>query len=162
MYAPDIVQFATPVGVMTLIGQGDRLASIRIGTPERISARPSAILHQTRMQIEQWFAGERHAFDIPMETAATARGEALRQGLCAIPFGGTISYGELARSLASSPRAIGQACARNPFPLIVPCHRVTAAAGQLGAYSAGDGPITKAWLLDHERAHAAIAPGLLF
>jgi len=69
----------------------------------------------------------------------------------AIPPGETISYGALARIAGSSPRAIGQACARNPFPIVVPCHRVVGSGGAIGHYSAGRGIITKSWLLDHER-----------
>ena len=66
----------------------------------------------------------------------------------------TLTYGALARVANSSPRAIGQACARNPLPIIIPCHRVTASDG-LGHYSAGAGVPTKRWLLAHEERHAA-------
>ena len=62
-----------------------------------------------------------------------------------------MSYGALAQETGSAARAIGQACARNPFPILVPCHRVLGAGGVLGAYSAGEGPHTKSRLLDLER-----------
>ena len=68
-----------------------------------------------------------------------------------IGYGRTVSYGALATSARSSARAIGQACARNPFPIIIPCHRVLNASGSLGANSAGQGPETKRWLLDFEQ-----------
>ena len=58
----------------------------------------------------------------------------------------------LAPVCAASARAVGRACADNPFPIVVPCHRVLPTGGALGFYSAGDGPATKAWLLRHERA----------
>ncbi len=77
----------------------------------------------------------------------------MREGLIAVGYGETVSYGELAKRLDSGPRAIGQLCARNPFPIVVPCHRVLGAGGALGSYSAGDGPATKQWLLDHEQRH---------
>ncbi|HRK96528.1 MAG TPA: MGMT family protein, partial [Rhodospirillales bacterium] len=67
--------------------------------------------------------------------------------LVAIPWGQTVSYGALAAELASSPRAIARACAANPIPIIIPCHRVVAASGGLGGYSGGDGIDTKAALL---------------
>lgn len=105
-------------------------------------------------QIAQWFAGERQDFDVPLTPAPTPRGDTLRQGLVAVGFGETLSYGALAQRLGSSARAIGQLCARNPFPLIVPCHRIVGSGGALGHYSAGEGPTTKFWLLDHERRFA--------
>jgi len=89
-------------------------------------------------------------FTLALAPAATPRGRALRDGMVAIPYGDTASYGDLARRLGSAPRAVGQACARNPFPIVVPCHRVLGAGGALGHYSAGDGAATKRWLLDHE------------
>lgn len=75
------------------------------------------------------------------------------QALCTIPWGETLSYGELARRLGSSPRAVAGACRANPVPLLVPCHRVTAKQG-LGGYmgqSSGEGLAIKQWLLRHER-----------
>ena len=80
----------------------------------------------------------------------------LRQAIVDIAYGTTASYGALAKAIGSSPRAIGQACARNPFPIIVPCHRILGAGGALGAYSAGEGPITKSRLLDHERPQGGL------
>ena len=62
-----------------------------------------------------------------------------------------MSYCALSRRLSSGARALGQACARNPFPIVVPCHRVLNADGTLGAYSGGDGPATKHRLLAHEQ-----------
>ncbi len=68
-----------------------------------------------------------------------------------IPHGQTRSYGELAMEIGSAPRAIGGACGRNPIPIIIPCHRVSARNG-LGGFSGGAGLPTKRWLLDLERA----------
>lgn len=153
MYAREQSQIATPIGVISLTVAGPYLLSLTIGGERAISRGTSALLSQTAEQLEQWFAGERTLFDIPLHPAATPRGQALRQGMIDIGYGTTMSYGELARRLGSSPRAIGQACARNPLPIIVPCHRVLAAGGVLGAYSGGGGPITKAWLLAHEQKH---------
>jgi methylated-DNA-[protein]-cysteine S-methyltransferase len=71
-----------------------------------------------------------------------------------IPSGCTRSYGELARELGSSARAVGGACRRNPIPIVVPCHRVIAAGGGAGGFMgqrSGDALAIKTWLLDHER-----------
>jgi len=64
-----------------------------------------------------------------------------------IPAGKTKSYGEVARAIASSPRAVGTACGRNPIPIVIPCHRIVAAGGALGGYSGQGGAETKRFLL---------------
>ena len=157
MPARDTAVFKTPIGCVEVTGDDAQLNAIRIG-PHKGVEQPGAAdaVRRAREQIEAWFAGERTAFDLPLAPAATPRGAALRDGIVAVGYGETASYGALARLLSSSPRAIGQACARNPFPLVVPCHRVLA-SGRLGAYSAGEGPLTKQWLLDHERHHRTLA-----
>ena len=147
----DTAAFTTPIGRVEITGDETRLHAIRIGAGSGVTSNGVAsVVRRAREQIEQWFAGERTTFDLPLAPAATPRGAALRDGIVSVGYGETASYGALARLLASSPRAVGQACARNPFPLVVPCHRILA-AGRLGAYSAGEGPLTKQWLLDHEQ-----------
>lgn len=152
MYARDLASTATPIGIVTVAAIGDRLESVRIGD-DTVSRGTSSVARTAIDQIDAWFAGERIDFAVALVQPATDRGEELRQGLVAVGYGETISYGALARQLGSSPRAIGQLCARNPYPIIVPCHRVLGAGGVLGAYSAGDGATTKAWLLAHEQRH---------
>jgi methylated-DNA-[protein]-cysteine S-methyltransferase len=154
MYARDEALIATPVGPMQIIGDDGQLNGVLIGIEGPVSRASAAAVRAAVEQIEQWFAGERRSFDLPLAPAGTDRGEALRQGLIDVPYGETLSYGELAQRLGSSARAIGQLCARNPFPIIVPCHRVLGGGGKLGSYSGGEGPRTKFWLLEHERRHA--------
>lgn len=92
-------------------------------------------------------------FDLPLSVTGTPYQQSVWQALCAIPSGATLSYGELARQLASGPRAIGRACGDNRLPIIIPCHRVVAKNGPGGFMhrtSAGSLAI-KAWLLAHER-----------
>ncbi|AAV90613.1 methylated-DNA--protein-cysteine methyltransferase [Zymomonas mobilis subsp. mobilis ZM4 = ATCC 31821] len=115
--------------------------------------KQSPLLKEVVAQIEAYFTGKVFSFDLPLQPAKTARGEAIRQALCQIPYGETASYRQLAIKAESGARAIGQACARNPLALIVPCHRIIKADGSLGQYSAGEGITTKAWLIDHERLH---------
>ncbi len=141
---------ATSIGHVTMTVEGDRLIAVGI-VQHSVPRGTSNLWRDAAAQLEQWFAGERHDFDLPLAPAATPRGAVLRQAMIAIGYGKTISYGALARTIGSSPRAIGQACARNPMPIIVPCHRVLSAGDRLGFYSAGEGPDTKAWLLSHER-----------
>lgn len=154
MYARDHGQIATPIGIVRIEADGDALISVTL-PGQGVPSRPTSVLvSDAAVQIEQWFAGERTTFDLALSPAATQRGSALRNAIIAIPYGDVQSYGDLSRRAMSSPRAVGQACARNPFPIIVPCHRVLASGGALGAYSAGAGPSTKRWLIDHECRHA--------
>jgi methylated-DNA-[protein]-cysteine S-methyltransferase len=151
MYARDEALIATPIGVIRIVGNERQLLSITIGVDGDVSRGTFAAVQQAVEQLAQWFAGERRTFALSLAPALTPRGQALRDGMVAIGYGETMSYGELARELDSAPRAIGQACARNPFPIVVPCHRVLGAGGALGHYSGGAGPLTKRWLLDHEQ-----------
>ncbi|WP_010184334.1 methylated-DNA--[protein]-cysteine S-methyltransferase [Sphingomonas sp. PAMC 26605] len=151
MYARDTTRIATPVGVITLTGDDDALYSITIGGQDDALAGHARSVRAAEEQLRAWFAGTLKTFDLPLSPAVSERGQVLRDAMIAIPYAETLSYGALAKRAGSSARAIGQACARNPFPIVVPCHRVLNASGSLGAYSAGDGPVTKDWLLAFER-----------
>ena len=152
MYARDSAAIATPVGIVRVTGDDNRVFSISIDAKGTAHSGSAKAVVAAVAQLHEWFAGTRQVFDLPLAPAATPRGQALRNGMIAIPYGETPSYGALARHIASSPRAIGQACARNPFPIVVPCHRVLATGG-IGHYSAGKGVSTKQWLLAHELRH---------
>lgn len=152
MYAPDLARIATPVGIVSITGDATWLIAITIGREnDPLPAATGTVVNEAAAQVAAWFAGTLTVFDLPRAPSATLRGAALRAAMVAVGYGSTVSYGALARAAGSSARAIGQACARNPFPIVVPCHRVTNADGSLEAYSAGDGPATKAALLDFER-----------
>lgn len=151
MYARDHAGIATPIGPIRIEGDETALTSIRIGNAGTMFKGSAAAVRAAAEQLEQWFAKEREDFDLPLVPTDTPRGDALRAGLIAVGYGETLSYGALAQLLGSSPRAIGQLCARNPYPIVVPCHRVLGSGGALGQYSGGDGPKTKSWLLEHER-----------
>ncbi|MCR5870420.1 MULTISPECIES: methylated-DNA--[protein]-cysteine S-methyltransferase [unclassified Sphingomonas] len=154
MYARDHALIATPIGPIRIEGDEETVLRVTLGVAEPVADGRYAAVRAAAEQLRAYFAGELKSFDLPLPMIASARGQVLRDGLVALPYGETASYGELARRLDSGPRAIGQLCARNSLPVIIPCHRVTAAGGALGSYSAGDGPATKKWLLDHEQRHA--------
>lgn len=148
--------FASPVGAIFVTGDGERLTAVRIAPDvEPGRSEGDALLQEAESQISAYFDGTLTDFDLPLAPASTPRGAEIRAGMCAIPFGGTASYGELARRLDSGPRAIGQACRRNPFPILVPCHRVIGAGGAIGYYSGGNGIATKAALLNLENRKEA-------
>lgn len=102
--------------------------------------------------LQHWFSGADWPRDIPVAPSGTDFQKRVWQALLNIPSGETRTYGELAKQLGSSPRAIGGACRRNPVPLLVPCHRVVAAngAGGFAGHTDGHWMDIKHWLLSHE------------
>lgn len=111
----------------------------------------SDVLDAAALQLAEYDAGARTRFDLPM----SVRGSQLQRDVCdamsAIPFGYTVTYGDIARDLGVPAQAIGQACGGNPIPIIIPCHRVMGAKGLTGFSGAG-GVETKVALLKHEGA----------
>ncbi len=148
-----IARIATPIGLVELTADDTALVGVRIDPADiGLSHIPAGhrLLETAAAQMQDWFAGERKGFDLPLAPPSTERGEALRAGIAAIGYGHTLTYGELAQQIGSAARAVGQACRRNPFPIIIPCHRVTS-AGTQEFYSGGEGPRTKAWLIAFEQ-----------
>jgi methylated-DNA-[protein]-cysteine S-methyltransferase len=158
-YARTSALLATPIGMVRIEGDDTAVHRIAIEIERQTPRRPdSPAVLAAAEQLEAWFEGALKDFDLALAPPTTSRGLALRGGLVAVEYGQTRSYGELARLLGSGPRAIGQLCARNPFPIVVPCHRILGSGGALGHYSAGDGVVTKRWLLDHEQRIAGQMP----
>lgn len=146
----------SPLGRLRLVGDGDVLFSLTMAQ-QRYAARDNtewrrndAAFTEVRRQLDAYFQGDRTVFDLPLAPAGTPFQKTVWAALTEIPFGRTEHYGELARRIGSaqSARAVGLANARNPIPIIVPCHRVISADGALTGYSAGIE--RKRWLLRHE------------
>ena len=110
------------------------------------------MLAEARRQLEAYFKGQRKAFDLPLAPRGTAFQQRVWRDMCGIAYGETVSYGALAAALSSGPRAGGMACARNPLPVIIPCHRVIGGNGALPGYSGAEGLATKRFLLRLEGA----------
>lgn len=102
-----------------------------------------------RSQIREYERGIRRSFDLRVECPDGLTGDVMRL-MADIPYGETRTYGAIAADLDTAPIAVGQACGRNPVPLIIPCHRVIGSNGELNGYSAGDGVRTKRRLLEFE------------
>jgi methylated-DNA-[protein]-cysteine S-methyltransferase len=153
-YAPQTARLATPIGDVVIEGDEHALSSIHIMPASDAPYGPiSGAVAEAMRQLSDYFAGERQTFDLPLAPATSPRGGALRNAIASVGYGETATYGQLARIHGSGNQAMGQACARNPFPIIIPCHRVTSANGGRENYSAGDGAATKAWLIAHEARH---------
>jgi methylated-DNA-[protein]-cysteine S-methyltransferase len=149
----------TPVGVLTLAATATGLRYILWANdePTRVPAGAAVvdpdghpILALAACQLQEYFAGERTEFDVPLEPRGTEFQLAAWQALRTIPYGQTVSYGEQARRLGdiNKSRAVGAANGRNPLSIIVPCHRVVGSDGSLTGF--GGGIEAKAWLLAHE------------
>ena len=148
----------SPIGRLTLLSQGGCLTHLVMedqahATPVPPgSERDDGAFVDVVAQRGEYFAGERTRFDVPMALEGTDFQRRVWSELCAIPYGRTISYGELARRIDNprASRAVGSANGRNPIAVIVPCHRVIAGDGSLGGY--GGGLDRKVVLLELERA----------
>lgn len=105
-------------------------------------------------QLTAYFGDSSYCFNLPLALSGTAFQRRVWRSLRRIPVGSVLSYGELAKRLHSSARAVGNACAANPIPVIVPCHRVVASSGIGGFMGRTSGrPVdVKRWLLRHEHA----------
>lgn len=130
----------SPVGPLTLTASEDALTGIAFGgAQDGGDAPPPALLARTARELEEYFAGERRTFTVPLAPAGTDFQRKVWTALRAIPYGETVSYGDLARRIGKPGAAIavGQANGRNPIPIIVPCHRVIGADGKLVGYAGG-------------------------
>ncbi len=126
----------------------------RVGGRSELKAPSDTLAQEVARALEAWLAGKgTWPTGFPLAPAATPFQQRVRAALIAIAPGCRMTYGELARFLGSSARAVGGACRANPIPLLVPCHRVVAACGVGGYAGAVDGPRLefKRWLLAHER-----------
>lgn len=106
-------------------------------------------------QVQRYLKDPCAQFDLPLRVVGTDFQNRVWQSICNIPAGRTRSYGDLAKTLRSAPRAVGQACGANYYPLVIPCHRVVSATGLGGFAHHADGfhLDIKRWLLAHEKSH---------
>jgi methylated-DNA-[protein]-cysteine S-methyltransferase len=146
---------ATPAGLVRVAFSSEGHDAVLQNLSDRISSRllrAPARLNAVARQLDEYFSGRRHTFDVPLDWQLSTgfRRTVLSHLAVDVDYGSTASYGTLAR-LSGSPkavRAVGTACATNPIPVVVPCHRVIHADGTLGGYRGGSA--VKRTLLDHE------------
>ena len=113
----------------------------------KVDSSPNFLLTEARRQIEAYFQGELREFDLPLLPKGTPFQCEIWEHLRSIPYGDTMTYGSLSKRQRTSARAVGGACAANPIPLIIPCHRIVGQNGQLTGYSGRGGIQTKNQLL---------------
>ena len=142
----------SPVGHLRIDVTDDAISAVN-RTAEELLSPATPLLAECARQLDAYFAGQLTAFDLPLHMAGTPFRMKVWQALCAIPYGETRSYGDLARMIGQpgASRAVGGANHHNPICIIVPCHRVIGADGSLTGY--GEGLDMKEYLLELERKY---------
>ena len=139
----------SPIGLLYVVADGDQIVRFSFG-PAEAPDDPSDLTKRAEAWTRDYFEGGADPYELPLAPIDSPFQAKVRAAMLAIPFGQTRTYGEIATDIDGNPRAVGQACGRNPIPLIVPCHRVVAQTGSLQGYRGG--VERKAWLLRHEGA----------
>lgn len=153
-----LIRLNSPIGRLELVADDEAITSLSIERdgvlPHDAEAeRPNAVLEAARIQLIEYFAGQRLDFDVPVRLTGTPFQLAVWAELERLHWGEATSYGSLAAAVGrpGAARAIGGAVGANPVPIIVGCHRVLATDGRITGYSGGEGVPTKLWLLGHEQ-----------
>jgi methylated-DNA-[protein]-cysteine S-methyltransferase len=156
------ITYVSPLGPIRLRADDTALLELSFAdeaaTPSSASGHP--VLAAACDQLDEYFAGDRREFSLPVRLVGTAWERRVWDALLAIPYATTVTYGELARRLGAprAARAVGSANGRNPVSIVVPCHRVIGASGALTGYAWGVG--RKAGLLALERGVTPLVPEL--
>jgi len=157
-----MAHYQTPIGAIAVTLVDEHITEVELHqckpdaahVSNKVTFDPSyrGLRRQLGEQLKRYFATPQSGFNLPLQQQGTAYQQRVWRALQRIPSGQTLTYGQLAKRLHTSPRAIGNACRQNPLPLLVPCHRVVAASG-LGGFAGettGKPLALKRWLLEHE------------
>jgi methylated-DNA-[protein]-cysteine S-methyltransferase len=148
----------TPFATLGITTTATHVTGIRFLAPsvKALAPRRNTIAFLACVQLQAYLDDPRFEFDLPLQLSGTRHRLAVWEAMQRIPAGATRTYGELAKELRSSARAVGGACGANPIPVVVPCHRVIAAGGAIGGFMGERGEGfelgIKRWLLGHEGA----------
>ena len=137
----------SPLGELLLVADGEQLTGLHFIDQKYLPTRDGdwhhapalPVLDETRRQLDEYFAGARRSFELPLAPTGTAFQQEVWRALREIPYGTTTTYGEIAQRLncPAASRAVGAANGRNPLGIVVPCHRVIGSQGQLTGYAGG-------------------------
>lgn len=139
------------LGWVVIIAHEGALVSVDFAEEPKEADRPSPLTGKARQQLQEYLEGRRREFDLPLDPRGTRFQQEVWQALGTVPYGETISYGELARRAGRTGafRAVGQAVGKNPISILIPCHRIIGKDGSLTGF--GGGLSRKVCLLDLER-----------
>ena len=152
---------ATPGFALGVRCCDDEVTAIEFLEPQPEQPPTTPLAAETVRQLHAYLNDPAFEFDLPLRPAGTTFQRRVWAEIATIPSGETHTYGQLAKSLKNAPRAVGQACGANPYPVVVPCHRVVATGSGLGGFARERGGFlldVKRWLLQHENPKSA-SPG---
>jgi len=151
----------TPIGMLTLVASADGLREVHFESEDRVVDDVEIddhdpVLANARQQLNEYFAGERHRFDLPLDLVGTDFQRDVWRALADVPFGKTASYGEQAEAIGrpGAFRAVGAANGKNPVPIVLPCHRIIGVNGALTGFAGGLD--VKERLLAHEQSQQSL------
>jgi methylated-DNA-[protein]-cysteine S-methyltransferase len=152
----------SPLGELTLVAEDGRLTGVYFPhhwykpDPASFGPRADTGFEEAKAQLAEYFAGDRTRFDLPVEPCGDAFQAQVWDLIAAIPYGQTVTYGDLAQQVGepATPQEVGAAVGRNPLSVVVPCHRVVGHDGRLTGYAGGIA--RKRFLLDLEEASARL------
>lgn len=152
-----LIRLPSPIGRIELLSDGKAVTSVSMERDgvlphDRLAERADDVLRIAAVQLQEYFAGRRREFDVPLAPAGTPFRLAVWERLREVGWGEHTTYGELGLAVGkpTAGRAVGGAIGSNPIPLFIGCHRVLGANGRVTGYSGGQGIPTKLWLLEHE------------
>ena len=155
----NIITYDSPIGILALSSNGQFLTGLHFSGQKHfdektlqntITNNDLPVFKTTQEWLNRYFDGENpNPDELPLSPSGSPFQMKVWETLRSIPYGNTITYGDLAKQLDTSPRAIGNAVGRNPIGIIIPCHRVIGATGQLTGFAGG--LERKIWLLEHEK-----------
>lgn len=143
----------TPIGAITLVCSDKAVTALHFGADPAVEQTQNDICMQAARELREYFEGSRKEFSVPLVPAGTRFQRLVWSALCAIPYGETRTYGQIAAEIGNQKacRAVGMANNRNPIAILIPCHRVIGANGALTGYAGG--LCVKESLLELEKMH---------
>jgi methylated-DNA-[protein]-cysteine S-methyltransferase len=143
--------FPSPFGFITITAEAEKITAVELCKKVN-SLGASKVLDEAGKQLALYLKGSLPKFSLPLKVSGTPFQVAVWKAIAKVPFGKTVSYGEIAAGIGKplASRAVGAAVGANPTPLLVGCHRVLGSSGSITGYSGGHGIKTKKLLLDHE------------
>lgn len=145
-----ILTIASPVGPLTIRETDGAIVAVDFRPAE--TQRETPLLETAKAQLDAYFYCGLKRFDLPLAPTGSDFDQSVWRAMLEIPYGRTLTYGQIAARLRGMPQDVGGACGANPIPIIIPCHRVLAAGDKIGGYSGAGGTETKTFLLQLEGA----------
>jgi len=145
------VRVDSPVGALEVEATREAIIAVHwVDDATAVEPAGRGLLHEAARQLDAYFARRLMSFDLPLAPAGSPFERDVWRLMCDIPYGDTMTYGEMAHAVGGVARVVGYACGANPIPVIIPCHRVLGAGNRMVGYSGRGRVETKRWLLVHE------------